>query len=61
MTKLMDPGELASDLKIPEATLAQWRYRGIGPAFLKVGRHVRYRAEDVADWLNGQTHRGDAA
>lgn len=29
---------------------AQHRYRGTGPAFLKVGRRVFYRLEDVLAW-----------
>lgn len=32
-------------------TLEQWRYQGKGPAYLKVGRHVRYRPDDLDAWL----------
>jgi predicted DNA-binding transcriptional regulator AlpA len=35
----------------PAKTLAEWRSRGIGPRYLKVGRHVRYRWADVETWL----------
>jgi hypothetical protein len=40
---------------IPVATLAQWRWRGVGPAYLKLGRHVRYDWADVEQWLAAQT------
>ena len=48
---LMTPSDLAGQISVPQATLAQWRHLGKGPRFLKLGRHVRYRHEDVAEWL----------
>src|ERR1035441_4081342 len=45
---LATPEDLAEFLNdIPVKTLAQWRSRGIGPKYRKVGRHVRY---DWAGW-----------
>jgi hypothetical protein len=38
-------------------SLAQMRYRGNGPKFIKVGRLVRYRWADVLDWLAQNTMR----
>ena len=35
-------------------TWAQHRYGGKGPAFIKVGRRVFYRPEDVAAWEESQ-------
>lgn len=52
---LITPRELANELGLPETTIAQWRYRHIGPSYLKVGRHVRYRREDVDRWIDGCT------
>jgi hypothetical protein len=47
--------EVAAYLKdVPPKTLAEWRSRGIGPRYLKVGRHVRYRWSDVEAWLASQ-------
>jgi excisionase family DNA binding protein len=51
---LLSPSELSRYLGVPLGTLANWRYKGRGPAFLRVGRHVRYRAEDVATWVEEQ-------
>lgn len=47
--------EVASYLGgIPVKTLIQWRYKGIGPKYLKVGKYVRYRWCDVDAWLVSQ-------
>ena len=39
---------------IQPKTLANWRCRGRGPAFVKVGGHVRYRPEDLKAFLNSR-------
>lgn len=48
--------EAAAELGISFRTLQQWRVRGIGPAFLKLGRSVRYDADALEDWLAKQIH-----
>ena len=58
---LLDSAHTAQLLNIPPRTLDQWSYRGIGPQFFKVGRHRRYRQEDVESWLDAQRKGGDAA
>lgn len=50
--ELLTPTELAEWLRVPLATVYQWRYKGEGPAGMKVGRHVRYRRSTVEDWLD---------
>ena len=60
-TTLRKPEEISSTLGIPVATLAQWRWRGIGPAYCRVGRHIRYRQDDIDAWLSANRHGGDAA
>jgi excisionase family DNA binding protein len=44
-------GEIARYLGVPSATLARWAYEGKGPRYYRVGRHTRYRLEDVLIWL----------
>jgi len=61
MTKIIPPKELADRLLVPEATLAQWRYLGTGPAYHKVGRFVRYSESDVDQWLEDQRRGGNDA
>lgn len=36
---------------VPVQTMYTWRHRGEGPPSLKVGRHVRYRPEQIEAWL----------
>ena len=45
------PEELALRLNIPLATVYGWRSRGGGPIGHRIGRHVRYRPEDIEAWL----------
>jgi len=49
--RLFSAEEVAGYLGVPVKTLFQWRYKGVGPRGLRVGRHLRYRAEDVEAWL----------
>lgn len=47
--------DLAGELDIPKRTLDDWRYRRVGPPFVKVGTLVRYRRSDVDAWLTSAT------
>ncbi|MGI9051049.1 MAG: helix-turn-helix transcriptional regulator [Ilumatobacteraceae bacterium] len=61
---LIDSATLAGPdwLNLPSArTLDQWAYQGLGPRFVKVGRHRRYRPADVLAWLEAQTVSSGAA
>lgn len=44
--------EVAAYLGVPPKTLYQWRHHGTGPRGSRVGRHVRYRWDDVEAWLD---------
>jgi excisionase family DNA binding protein len=50
--RLLSPGEVALFLSVPVKTLYQWRYKGIGPRGLRVGRHLRYRQDEIEAWLD---------
>ncbi len=52
---LGDPSQVAAYLGVPELTLKEWRYKGKGPRFVKVGKHVRYRWPDIEDWIRQQS------
>jgi len=41
----------ANYLDMAPATLEVWRVRGCGPIFLKLGKAVRYRREDLDSFL----------
>ncbi|MEU0520651.1 helix-turn-helix domain-containing protein [Streptosporangium sp. NPDC006007] len=42
--------DLAARLRVPPDTVYRWNSRGGGPAYIKVGRHARYRLADVIAW-----------
>lgn len=60
-TGLAKPFEVAEYLGVPEKTLTQWRYRGTGPKYSRVGRFVRYRWLDIDLWVDQNTSDPDVA
>jgi hypothetical protein len=50
-----DTSSTADYLSVPVRTLEDWRYRRIGPPFVRAGRAIRYRKVDVDRWLEQQT------
>lgn len=58
-TPLMNRAEVARYLGVPDRTLDTWRRRRSGPPAMKVGRHLRWRLEDVDRWLADQTEGAD--
>ena len=53
--QLLTPEDVSNLLGVPIGTLANWRYLGRGPLFVRLGRHVRYRSEDLDTWIEGCT------
>lgn len=51
LPRLMDQKELAQYLGKSTAWCERARWAGEGPKFIKLGRHVRYRADDVLAWI----------
>lgn len=43
--------QAAEFLNLSPKTLCNWRCHGKGPKFCKIGRNVRYRQQDLEDWL----------
>jgi predicted DNA-binding transcriptional regulator AlpA len=43
--------EVAARLGVSPFTVRSWRLKGVGPKFLKMGRAVRYRPEDVDEYV----------
>lgn len=48
---LLTTEDLAAEFGLPTATLHNWAYQGKGPAYVRVGRHRRYRRQDVDTWV----------
>ena len=60
LDELLTPRQVADYIGTPEAVLAQERYRGIGPAYVRLGRRIRYRAKDIAAYLDANTENPGA-
>lgn len=58
MGKLWTINDVAEFLGISIWTLYHWRTKGYGPKGRRMGKHVRYKAEDVYAWVESL---GDAA
>ncbi len=52
MTMMLRTTEAAEYVGLRKSTLEAWRVRGDGPAFLKLGKAVRYRREDLDAFIN---------
>jgi excisionase family DNA binding protein len=46
--------EAAQFLGVNAATVSNWRSRGVGPVFRKIGRLVRYRKADLEKYLRSR-------
>ncbi|WP_037317213.1 helix-turn-helix domain-containing protein [Amycolatopsis orientalis] len=51
---LMTVEDLSAHLGVPVGTLYRWRTTGYGPAGKRIGKHLRYRPEDVDAWVAEQ-------
>jgi hypothetical protein len=51
LPELCTTAQLAEILQTKASCLAQDRYRGYGIPYIKVGRRIRYRRQDVIDYL----------
>ncbi|GIE79071.1 hypothetical protein Aph02nite_50210 [Actinoplanes philippinensis] len=58
---LATPDEISTYLGVSLRTLETWRYRKTGPGWHTVGRHVRYRWEEVDRWLAEHAEQSAAA
>ncbi|MEL7469610.1 MAG: helix-turn-helix domain-containing protein [Pseudomonadota bacterium] len=56
----LDQKALADRWGLSPRTLEQWRWRGVGPRYLKLGGRVAYRLEDIETWENAHVHASTA-
>jgi predicted DNA-binding transcriptional regulator AlpA len=50
---LLDEHDVARWLNLSVATIRRWRLRRQGPTYLKLGAAVRYRQQDLRDYVDG--------
>lgn len=48
---VITPGELAAAIRLSEQTLATWRSAKEGPSYVKLGKGIFYRMEDIQAWV----------
>ena len=58
---LLNTDQAAMHLNLAKATLEAMRVRGGGPLFIRLGRAVRYRPEDLDAWVGARVHATTAA
>lgn len=54
MQSLLTQREAASVLRLSERTLERSRVTGSGPRFIRCGRSIRYRPDDLAAWIDAR-------
>ncbi|MFR0574154.1 helix-turn-helix domain-containing protein [Bifidobacterium boum] len=52
--QLVTPDDAARLLTVTPATLATWRARHTGPAYVKLGHAVRYRTADLEAFIDSR-------
>jgi excisionase family DNA binding protein len=57
---LLTSKEVAKMLALSSQTLAYWRMNGLGMPFIKLGRSVRYRRDDVLRHIERSRRTQDA-
>ena len=55
--ELINEEQASAILNVSPRTLQDWRVRGCGPKFRKLGRAVRYRLEDLETFVNENVHQ----
>jgi|WetSurMetagenome_2_1015567.scaffolds.fasta_scaffold1245235_1 predicted site-specific integrase-resolvase len=58
MPELLTTKEVAEILHLTRVTLSTWRQEGRGPKYLKLEGSIRYRKEDIEDYLSRAENAG---
>ena len=57
----LDPEAAAAYLSLSARTLENWRAAGVGPAFVRIGRRVRYAASALDEFVLREAKRSAKA
>ena len=58
-SELLTPREVAEKLKVTVQCLNQWRSARKGPRFVKIEGKVRYKSDELQQWIDGQAVETD--
>jgi predicted DNA-binding transcriptional regulator AlpA len=59
IAQLLNEREVARITGLSVASVRRWRLLRQGPRYLKIGSAVRYKAEDIARWLETRPSGGE--
>jgi hypothetical protein len=62
--ELLSSTEAERRLGLAKGTLPVWRHQGRGPKYTRIGRNIRYRADWILEYIEGnvvQTFNGEVA
>ncbi|MCP8615194.1 helix-turn-helix domain-containing protein [Bifidobacterium asteroides] len=57
---LASPNQVSEYTGVPVNTLAYWRFEGSHIPFVKMGRLIRYRKQDILNFINGNVYTSTA-
>jgi len=57
INEALTESDAATRLGLKVATLRAWRHQRRGPAFVRLGRAIRYLASDLDEFLEANRHR----
>lgn len=61
LDELLTPQQVAAYRGTTTGVLAQERFKGVGPRFIRDGRRIRYRASDIHAYIEASTVETRAA
>jgi excisionase family DNA binding protein len=53
--------QVAELLKVKRSTLDQWRHKGEGPPYVKIGATIRYKKSSLLEYLDSSTVQSNEA
>lgn len=53
--RYLTENQVAQELQVPAGSLRQDRHRGVGLPYVRIGRRIRYRADDVVAYLDARS------
>jgi hypothetical protein len=58
---LLTPHQVGALLRVDARTIANWRWSGKGPAYVRSGSRALYKLADVQAWIDHHTYPHAAA
>jgi hypothetical protein len=55
-TRIYLPGDPELEIIGDRDKLAQWRHKGVGPAYYRLGRKIIYQGSDLNRWADANRH-----